>query len=76
MAYDVDLLTRKNGAPYLGVTNDIVRRGYEHRTTAVDGPTARYGIDKLAWFEIYNDAGTAIASREELKRWCRDWRIL
>jgi putative endonuclease len=57
---------------YLGVTNDIVRRGYEHRTKAVQGFTKRYGIDKLVWFEIYDDAITAIAREKELKKWRRD----
>jgi len=59
----------------LGVTNDIVRRGYEHRTRAADGFTARYGINKLVWFEIYDDIATAIAREKELKKWRRDWKI-
>jgi putative endonuclease len=50
------------------VTNDIVRRGYEHRTKAVQGFTKRYGVDKLVWFEIYDDAITAIAREKELKK--------
>jgi putative endonuclease len=46
MAYCVYLLaSKKHGTLYLGVTNDIVRRGYEHRTKAADGCTARYGIN-------------------------------
>jgi putative endonuclease len=60
---------------YLGVTNDIVRRGYEHRTKPVDSFTARYGVEKLVWFEIYDDAITAIAREKELKKWRRDWKI-
>lgn len=58
-----------------GVTNDIVRRGYEHRTKAIDGFTTRYGVDKLVWFEIYDDALTAIAREKELKKWRRAWKI-
>jgi putative endonuclease len=60
---------------YLGVTNDIVRRGYEHRTKAVPGFTKRYSVDKLVWFEIYDDAITAIAREKELKKWRRDWKM-
>jgi putative endonuclease len=76
MAYYVYILaSKKHGALYLGVTNDIVRRGYEHRTKAVGGFAARYGIDKLVWFEIYDDAITAIARENELKKWRRDWKI-
>lgn len=69
------LASKKNGTLYLGVTNDIVRRGYEHRTKAVDGFTTRYGVDKLVWFEIYDDALTAITREKELKKWRRAWKI-
>jgi putative endonuclease len=76
MAYYVYLLaSRKHGTLYLGVTKDIVRRGYEHRTKAIDGFTTRYGVDKLAWFEVYDDVATAIAREKELKKWRRDWKI-
>ena len=62
MAYYVHLLaSKKHGTLYLGVTNDIVRRVYEHRTKVVRGFTSRYCVDKLVWFEIYDDALTAIA---------------
>jgi putative endonuclease len=76
MAYYVSLLaSKKHGTLYLGVTKGIVRRGYEHRTKAVDSFTARYGVDKLVWFEVYDDAATAIAREKELKKWRRDWEI-
>ena len=76
MAYYVYLLaSKKHGTLYLGVTNDIVRRVYEHKTKAVPGFTTRYGVNKLVWFEIYEDAITAIAREKELKKWRRDWKI-
>ena len=76
MAYYVYMLaSKKNGTLYLGVTNDIVRRGYEHRTKAVDGFTTRYGVDKLVWFEIYDEALIAIAREKEMKKWRRAWKI-
>jgi len=76
MAYYVYLLaSKKYGTLYLGVTNDLVRRGYEHRTKATGGFTARYGVNKLVWFEVYDDALTAIAREKELKKWRRDWKI-
>jgi putative endonuclease len=61
------LASKKHGTLYLGVTNDIVRRGYEHRTKAAGGFTARYGVERLVWFEIYDDAPTAIA-REKTEK--------
>ena len=57
------------------MTNDIVRRAYEHRTKAVDGFTKRYDVDKLVWFEIYDDIANAITREKELKKWRRDWKV-
>ena len=76
MAYYVYLLASKeHGTLYLRVTNDIVRRVYQHRTKSAGGFTARYDVGKLVWFEIYDDAITAIAREKELKKWRRDWKI-
>jgi putative endonuclease len=76
MAYYVYLLASdKYGTLYLGVTNDILRRVYEHKTKAVAGFTKRYSVDKLVWFEIYEDPVAAITREKELKKWRRDWKI-
>ncbi|MGY3607145.1 MULTISPECIES: GIY-YIG nuclease family protein [unclassified Bradyrhizobium] len=76
MAYYVYLLaSKKYGTLYLGVTNDIIRRIYEHKTKTVPGFTKRYTVDRLVWFEIYDDPTTAIAREKELKKWRRDWKI-
>ena len=76
MAYYVYLLASdKYGTLYLGVTNDVVRRVHEHKSKVVTGFTKRYSVDRLVWFEIYDDAPTAIAREKELKKWRRDWKI-
>jgi len=76
MAYYVYLLaSKKHGTLYLGVTNDLVRRVYEHRTKVVPGFSARYSVDKLVWFEIHDTAEAAITREKELKKWRRDWKI-
>src|ERR1700757_1909648 len=76
MAYYVYLLaSKKHGTLYLRVTNDLVRRIHEHRKKVTGGVTARYDVGKLVWFEIYDDAITAIAREKELKKWRRDWKI-
>jgi putative endonuclease len=52
LAYYVYLLaSRRHGTLYLGMTNDLVRRVYEHRSELVPGFTAQYGVDRLVWFE-------------------------
>jgi putative endonuclease len=65
------LASRKDGATYVGITNDLVRRIYEHRTKAVPGFTSKYNITRLAWFEIYDGSVSAISREKELKKWKR-----
>jgi putative endonuclease len=76
VAYYVYLLaSRSNGVLYLGVTNDLVRRVHEHKTKVVRGFSARYGVDRLVWFEVYDDPVTAITREKELKKWRRAWKV-
>ena len=76
MSYCVYMLaSRRDGALYLGVTNNLVRRVYEHKTKAVPGFTERYGISRLVWFEVYDDPVNAITREKELKKWRRVWKI-
>jgi len=76
LAYYVYLLaSRRDGTLYLGGTNDLVRRVYEHKTKTVRGFSARYGVNRLVWFEIYDDPVTAITREKEMKKWRRVWKI-
>ncbi|UYO52785.1 GIY-YIG nuclease family protein [Rhodopseudomonas palustris] len=76
MPYYVYLLANgKHGTLYLGVTNDLARRVHEHRSKSAPGFSERYGVDRLVWFEIYDDAVTAITREKQLKKWRRDWKI-
>ena len=75
MPYYVYILaSRKDGATYVGITNDIVRRIYEHRIKAAPGFTSRYNITRLVWFETYDDPASAISREKELKKWKRNWK--
>jgi putative endonuclease len=65
----------KHGTLYIGVTNDLVRRVHEHKRKLVPGFSARYGVDKLVYYEILDDALTAIAREKQLKKWQREWKI-
>jgi putative endonuclease len=69
------LASGKHGTLYIGVTNNLVRRVYEHRQRAVPSFTSRYGVTKLVYFEIYDDPESAIAREKKIKRWRRDWKI-
>ena len=76
MPYYVYMLaSKKNGVLYIGVTNDLIRRVYEHRTHAVKSFTSRYNVSLLVWFEIYDDPLTAITREKELKKWQRAWKV-
>ncbi|MFT4276249.1 MAG: GIY-YIG nuclease family protein [Rhodopseudomonas sp.] len=76
MAYYVYLLaSRKDGALYVGITNDLIRRAYEHRTKAVPGFTSKYNIARLVWLEIHDDPISAITREKEIKKWRRAWKV-
>jgi putative endonuclease len=67
--------SRKDGTLYLGVTRDLVRRVYQHKNKTLKGFTSRYAVDRLVWFETYDDPTTAIEREKELKKWRRAWKI-
>src|SRR5215211_6895478 len=69
------LATRKNGPIYVGVTNDLHRRVFEHKTHAIRGFTARYNVDRLVYFETFDNPETAIAREKQLKKWRREWKV-
>lgn len=75
MFYVYLLASGKHGTLYLGVTRDLIRRVYEHKTKAKPGFTSQYSVDRLVWYEVYDDPITAITREKELKKWRRDWKI-
>jgi len=76
MTYFVYILaSRKNGTLYVGCTNDIVRRIYEHREKSTHGFTSRYGVDQLVHFEVFDDYETARQRERRIKKWKRTWKV-
>ena len=76
MAYYIYIMaSRPNGTLYIGMTNDLARRVYEHKEGLVDGFTKRYGIKTLVYYEIHDTTEQAIRREKTLKRWRRDWKI-
>ena len=70
--YYVYILTNKtNAVMYIGVTNNLQRRLYEHKNKLVDGFTQRYNVHKLVYFEQYSEINDALAREKQLKRWAR-----
>jgi putative endonuclease len=69
------LASRRHGTLYIGVTNDLIRRIYQHQSKAVRGFTRRYIVNKLVYFEIFDDPISAIVREKQLKKWRREWKI-
>lgn len=74
--YWVYMLARaRYGTLYIGITNNLGHRTFEHRADAVKGFTSRYGVHRLVWYESYEDVTEAIAREKQLKHWNRDWKM-
>jgi putative endonuclease len=69
------LTNRRNGVLCVGVTNDFVRRIFEHRSGYVEGFTKRYGSKRLVYFEKFEDIRDAIQREHNIKQWSRAWKI-
>ena len=69
------LASSPGGTLYVGVTNDLVRRAYEHRGGLVRGFTRRYGIKMLVYYEQHATAELAIQREKNIKHWPREWKI-
>ncbi len=69
------LANRRNGALYVGVTSDLIKRIWEHKNHFVDGFTKRYDVTKLVYFELHNTMENAILGEKQLKNWHRAWKI-
>ena len=68
------LASQKNGTLYIGVTNNMERRIYEHKNHLAPGFTAKYNVTKLVWFEQTSSIEAAI-QKKQLKKWNRSWNI-
>lgn len=66
---------RPNGTLYVGVTDDLARRAWEHRAGVVDGFTKKYGLTKLVFAEFYDDMRVARQRERNMKHWRRAWKV-
>ncbi len=75
MAFYVYMLaSRRNGTIYVGMTDDLVRRVWEHCEGIIDGFTKRYGLKVLVWFEEHSSRESAFARERQVKKWRRHWK--
>jgi putative endonuclease len=73
--YTYILASHRFGTLYTGVTNDLVRRTYEHKEGLVEGFTSRYVVKLLVWYEVHATILAAIQREKNIKHWSRDWKI-
>ena len=73
--YYVYIMTNRSGTLYTGVTNNLMRRVYEHKNKLIDGFTKKYNITKLVYYEVANLATSAIAREKQIKGWTRKKKI-
>ena len=64
-----------NTTLYIGVTNDLRRRLYEHKNKLISGFTEKYNVNKLVYFETVSDVNAAIQREKNLKKWSRTWKL-
>ena len=69
------LASKRNGTLYVGVTSDIARRAWQHRSNAVDGFVRDYGVHRLVFVEFHETMADAILREKRIKKWRRTWKL-
>jgi putative endonuclease len=76
LAFSVYILaSRRNGTLYAGMTDDLVKRVWQHRNDLIPGFTNRYGVKALVWFEFHESRASAFTRERQLKKWNRSWKL-
>jgi putative endonuclease len=69
------LSSGKYGTLYTGITSDLIRRVYQHKTNQVEGFTKKHGVHQLVYYEVHGDVHEAILREKQIKKWYRDWKV-
>jgi putative endonuclease len=69
------LASRRNGTLYVGMTDDLTRRYFQHRTGEFTGFTKKYGVKMLVWFEEHGSRESAFTRERQIKKWHRKWKL-
>ena len=77
MAFYVYIVaSQRNGTIYIGSTDNLTRRVWEHKTKALGGFTKTYGCDRLVWFEAFETRPGAFRRERQIKEWRRSWKLV
>ena len=69
------LASRRNGTLYIGMTDNLARRVWEHQSGAIAGFTKKCGVKTLVWYELHESRESAFQRERQLKKWNRDWKL-
>jgi putative endonuclease len=69
------LASQRNGTLYIGVTNNLIRRVWEHKNDIVEGFTKKYKVHQLVWYEVAESPLAAITREKQIKLWNRGWKV-
>jgi putative endonuclease len=69
------LASQRNGTIYIGMTNDLQRRVYQHKTGTKKGFTQKYGVSMLVYFEEFQQVNQTIERENNMKKWKRNWKL-
>ena len=69
------LASKRNGTLYIGVTSDLLKRVWEHKKKLAEGFTERYNVDKLVYYEQFQDAESALRREKRMKKYNRKWKL-
>jgi putative endonuclease len=69
------LASRRNGTLYTGMTDDLVKRIWQHRESVVPGFTKKYNVKTLVWYEVHESRDSALIRERQIKKWNRKWKL-
>jgi putative endonuclease len=69
------LASRRDGTLYIGMTDNLARRYWEHHSGAIRGFTTKYGVKILVWYEVHESRESAFQRERQLKKWNRAWKL-
>ena len=69
------LASERNGTLYIGVTSDLIKRVWQHKSDFVEGFTKQHQVHTLVWYEMHGNMESAITREKQLKEWKRQWKI-
>jgi putative endonuclease len=69
------LASKKNGTLYIGFTDNLIKRVWQHKNKVVEGFTKKYGVNKLVYFETSDCRDSVLQREKQIKKWNRAWKI-